>query len=63
MLNKKRVKEVIKDGRMTEFGLEKITATKKSRCMGQVEGWTQFLCCLKAYLEYGVNLRVGGVIK
>jgi len=32
-------------------------------CMGQVEGWTHFLCCLKAYLEYGVNLRVGGVIK
>ena len=34
-----------------------------NRCMGQVEGWTQFLCCLKAFLEYGVNLRVGGVIK
>jgi len=33
------------------------------KCMGQVEGWTHFLCCLKAYLEYGVNLRVGGVIK
>jgi len=32
-------------------------------CMGQVEGWTHFLCCLKAYLEYGINLRVGGVIK
>jgi len=34
-----------------------------TRCMGQVEGWTHFLCCLKAYLEYDVNLRVGGVIK
>ncbi len=33
------------------------------KCMGQVEGWTNFLCCLKAYLEYDVNLRVGGVIK
>ena len=33
------------------------------RCMGQVEGWTHFLCCLKAYLEHGINLRVGGVIK
>jgi uncharacterized protein YndB with AHSA1/START domain len=33
------------------------------RCMGQIEGWTHFLCCLKAFLEYGVNLRVGGVIK
>jgi uncharacterized protein YdeI (YjbR/CyaY-like superfamily) len=29
-LNKKRVKKLIKDGRMTEFGLEKITAAKKS---------------------------------
>jgi uncharacterized protein YndB with AHSA1/START domain len=34
-----------------------------NRCMGQVEGWTHFLCCLKAYLEHNVNLRVGGVIK
>ena len=34
-----------------------------TRCMGQVEGWTNFLCCLKAYLEYDVNLRVGGVIR
>jgi uncharacterized protein YndB with AHSA1/START domain len=30
-----------------------------NQCMGQVEGWTNFLCCLKAYLEYGINLRVG----
>ena len=34
-----------------------------TRCMDQVEGWTHFLCCLKAYLEHSVNLRVGGVIK
>ena len=34
-----------------------------NRCMGQVEGWTNFLCCLKAYLEYGIDLRVGGVMK
>ena len=34
-----------------------------NQCMGQVEGWTHFLCCLKAYLEYGINLRVGGVLK
>ena len=33
------------------------------KCIGQVEGWTHFLCCLKAYIEYNVNLRVGGVIK
>ena len=34
-----------------------------NRCMGQVEGWTNFLCCLKAYLEHGIDLRVGGVMK
>ena len=34
-----------------------------NQCMGQVEGWTNFLCCLKAYLEYGINLRVGALIK
>ena len=34
-----------------------------NQCMGQVEGWTNFLCCLKAYLEHGINLRVGAFIK
>lgn len=34
-----------------------------NQCMGQVEGWTHFLLCMKAYLEYGIDLRVGGVIK
>jgi uncharacterized protein YndB with AHSA1/START domain len=34
-----------------------------ARCMGQVEGWTHFLCCLKAYLEHNIDLRVGGGIK
>ncbi|MCS4434586.1 SRPBCC domain-containing protein [Aquiflexum gelatinilyticum] len=28
--------------------------------MGNTEGWTNFLCCLKAYLEHGINLRKGG---
>lgn len=23
------------------------------------EGWTQMLCCMKAFLEYGINLREG----
>ena len=31
-----------------------------NQCMEQVEGWTHFLCCLKAYLEYDINLRIGG---
>jgi uncharacterized protein YndB with AHSA1/START domain len=34
-----------------------------NQCMRQVEGWTNFLCCLKAYLEYRINLRVGAFIK
>jgi uncharacterized protein YndB with AHSA1/START domain len=34
-----------------------------NQCMGQVEGWTHFLLCMKAYLEYGIDLRIGGVIK
>ena len=27
--------------------------------IGQTEGWANFLACLKAYLEYGINLRQG----
>lgn len=34
-----------------------------NQCMGQVEGWTHFLMCMKAYLEYGIDLRIGGVLK
>ncbi len=26
---------------------------------GNTEGWANFLACLKAYLEYGINLRSG----
>jgi len=26
---------------------------------GNTEGWANFLACLKAYLEYGINLRRG----
>jgi uncharacterized protein YndB with AHSA1/START domain len=29
------------------------------RALGQNAGWTYTLCCLKAYLQYGINLRVG----
>ena len=25
----------------------------------QTAGWTYFLCCLKAYLQHGINLRLG----
>lgn len=27
--------------------------------MGNTEGWANFLACLKAYVEYGINLRKG----
>jgi uncharacterized protein YndB with AHSA1/START domain len=45
-----------------------ITVTENSRnndeagikwLMGNTEGWANFLACLKAYLEYGINLRTG----
>ncbi|WP_156308545.1 SRPBCC domain-containing protein [Sphingobacterium endophyticum] len=29
------------------------------QAIGQTEGWSNFLACLKAYLEYGINLRKG----
>lgn len=46
-----------------------ITVTEKSMdndeeginwLKGNTEGWANFLACLKAYLEYGINLRKGG---
>ena len=45
-----------------------ITITEKSRIIdeaginwlkGNTEGWANFSACLKAYLEYGINLRKG----
>ena len=45
-----------------------VTITEKSRnndeagikwLKGNTEGWANFLACLKAYLEYGINLRKG----
>jgi uncharacterized protein YndB with AHSA1/START domain len=45
-----------------------ITVTEKGRnndeegikwLKGNTEGWANFLACLKAYLEYGINLRKG----
>ena len=31
-----------------------------ARCLEQTSGWMHFLCCMKAYLEYGINLRKRG---
>lgn len=45
--------------RITEGKLE--INEKGIQWYGQnTEGWTNFLACLKAYLEYGINLRKGG---
>jgi uncharacterized protein YndB with AHSA1/START domain len=33
-----------------------------ARCVEQTKGWTHFLCCMKAYLEHGINLRQGGLV-
>jgi uncharacterized protein YndB with AHSA1/START domain len=46
-----------------------VTVTEKSRendesglnwLKGNTEGWANILACLKAWLEYGINLRKGG---
>ena len=60
---------------LVEINLEKqpdnstvVTVTEKSMdndadgikwLGGNTEGWANFLACLKAYLEYGINLRRG----
>jgi uncharacterized protein YndB with AHSA1/START domain len=31
-----------------------------SEAYGNAGGWMHMMCCLKAYLEYGINLRAGG---
>ena len=45
-----------------------VTVTEKSKnndeagikwLTGNTEGWANFLACLKAFLEYGINLRKG----
>ena len=35
------------------------TAKGSKASYGNCEGWTQMLCCLKAYVEHGINLREG----
>ena len=45
--------------RIDESGWHEDEAGKKAS-YGNAGGWMHMLCCLKAYLEYGVNLRAGG---
>ncbi|MGI9516968.1 MAG: SRPBCC domain-containing protein, partial [Pirellulaceae bacterium] len=41
---------------VTESGWPR-DAEGTERCLQQMQGWVHMLCCLKAYLEHGINLR------
>ncbi|WP_342641692.1 SRPBCC domain-containing protein [Rhodoligotrophos ferricapiens] len=36
------------------------TPDEREASHGNAGGWMHMMCCLKAYLEYGINLRAGG---
>lgn len=54
--------EALEDGRtlvtISEEGWRE-TAKGSKASYGNCEGWTQMLCCLKAFVEHGINLREG----
>ena len=54
--------EPLEDGRtlvsIAEEGWRRTRAGLEAS-YGYCQGWTQMLCALKAYLEYGINLREG----
>ena len=63
-------KELFVEMTLTPKGSDKtlVTITEKGKendeagikwLKGNTEGWANFLACLKAYLEYGINLRKG----
>jgi uncharacterized protein YndB with AHSA1/START domain len=43
---------------ITETGWPDTSGGRKSS-YGNCQGWTQMLCCLKAWVEHGINLREG----
>ncbi len=45
--------------RISESGWREDPAAVKAS-YGNAGGWMHMMCCLKAYLEYGINLRAGG---
>lgn len=64
--NKKHLVEISLEKDATDAAI--VTVTEKGGdnneagikwLMGNTEGWANFLACLKAYLEYGINLRKG----
>jgi uncharacterized protein YndB with AHSA1/START domain len=42
----------------TELPFE-LSEEAAARAIGQTQGWTDFCCCLKAYLQHGIDLRRG----
>jgi len=42
-----------------EEGRKELNEANLQWLIGNTEGWANFLACMKAYLEYGVNLRKG----
>jgi uncharacterized protein YndB with AHSA1/START domain len=44
---------------ISESGFRDTPAGVKSS-YGNAGGWMHMMCCLKGYLEYGINLRAGG---
>jgi uncharacterized protein YndB with AHSA1/START domain len=51
------------DGNATKIacteGPYELTEERARRAIEQTQGWTNFCCCLKAYLEHGIDLRRG----
>jgi uncharacterized protein YndB with AHSA1/START domain len=67
--NKKRYKTIVEmnfkpleDGgtlvTIAESGWHEDEAGRRGTYLN-MEGWTQMLCCMKAFVEYGINLREG----
>lgn len=42
-----------------EEGEKELNESNLKWLIGNTEGWANFLACMKAYLEYGINLRKG----
>ncbi len=56
-----RLSEPMKNATVVEVKEGSMPVTDKGLqwMRGNTEGWANFLACMKAYLEYGINLRKG----
>lgn len=43
--------------KISESGWKKESQKSLDESYSHCQGWTQMLCCLKAYVEHGINLR------